>query len=267
MDLEVVFLLIAVIIVLLFAWYIQVYILPGLIQINHKPTGLFKARIIDDDDENPKKKWEADSKLIKEAEKIAKQAVEAKVLLPIEHKSLGEEGLNLTLKLLGADMSKEEESNLALADAVIDAIVYLLTLNVDLKEQHEGFQKIEKFNKQLHSSNLLSKVKIEEEVLKEKLEKIKVLDEKKEVITKFKIVSEHIKMIDQIFSDTGLLENYMDENAMMLHSRFLEIRALSRELFNFAYKLNPEILEEGTNEELEALMTKNPEYFKIKTEE
>ena len=113
MDLEVVFLLIAVIIVLLFAWYIQVYILPGLIQINHKPTGLFKARIIDDDDENPKKKWEADSKLIKEAEKIAKQAVEAKVLLPIEHKSLGEEGLNLTLKLLGADMSKEEESNLA----------------------------------------------------------------------------------------------------------------------------------------------------------
>ena len=50
MDYEIAFLLVAVLIVLIFAWYIQVHILPSLAPVrSKKSTGLFRARVIDDD--------------------------------------------------------------------------------------------------------------------------------------------------------------------------------------------------------------------------
>ena len=170
----------------------------------------------------------------------------------------------MTLKLLGADMSKEEENSLVYSETILDLLLYLLELNVSLKEKYDEFQKIGKFNQKLHSSNLLSKLKIEEELLQEKLTKLKDLDTKKEVITKFKIISEHIKMIDQIFSDTGILESYLDENSMMINSRFLEVRSLARELYAYLNDLDSDLVEE--NEEFQAFVKKNPAYFKIKAE-
>ncbi|NQY79262.1 MAG: hypothetical protein HRT47_03005 [Candidatus Caenarcaniphilales bacterium] len=260
MDYEIAFLLA---LVLMFAWYIQVHILPSLApKIKKKSSGIFKARIINDE-EDSKNKWATDAEIAKEAAKLGKEALDAQVLNSSD-KGIDKEGLDLTLKLLGAEMSQEEEDGLAFSEAIVDLLIYLLDLNVSLKDKYDDFQKIGKFNQKLHSSNLLSRLKIEEEVLQEKLDKLKLLDTKKEVFTKFKIISEHIKMIDQIFSDTGILESYMEENAMMLHSRFLEVRALSRELFAFLNKLNPEMAEE--HEELIAFMQKYPEYFKIKTE-
>lgn len=241
MDYETAFLLLAVLIVLILACYIQANILATLAPKVKKKSGL-KARLVSGS---------------------GKESLAAE-LLNLNDTSLDKKNLDSTSKLLAANMSKEDYAGLDFFKVIVDLLLYLLDLNVNLKEKFDSFIKIGEFNKKLHSSNLLSRLEIKEEFLQEKLDKLKILDTKKEVINKIKIIYEHVKMIDQIFSDAGILENYIKENMLMLNSRFLEIRALARELFSFLNKLNPEMLEE--HEELDAFMKKHQEYFKIKTE-
>jgi hypothetical protein len=72
---------------------------------------------------------------------------------------------------------------------------------------------------------------------------------------------EHVKYIDFIFQESGLVRDYVIDKSDLMDMRFAELRSLANLLFLKSLKLNPQIV---NDEAMKVFMKKYPAYFKIK---
>lgn len=164
-----------------------------------------------------------------------------------------------------ADLLEVDEDSLAekkLANASVVALLHILKNIVALETQHKKLVETGSFDKKLHSSNLISRIKVDYALILDDLAQIPAsLEGAKDLLKSFQIMVEHLKYIDSAFQQSGLVRDYVLNKAELMEMRFYELKSLTNLLFLKALKLNPNIV---NDEELNLFMTKHPAYFKIK---
>jgi hypothetical protein len=141
------------------------------------------------------------------------------------------------------------------------ALLHILKNIVILEAQHKKLVDTGIFDKKLHSSNLISRVKIDYELINNDLRDIMNLEAGMNLAKDFQIMVEHVKYIDFTFQESGLVRDYVIDKSDLMDMRFLELRSLANLLFLKSLKLNPQIV---NDEGMKVFMKKYPAYFKIK---
>jgi hypothetical protein len=141
------------------------------------------------------------------------------------------------------------------------ALLHILKNIVALEVQHKKLVDTGIFDKKLHSSNLISRVKIDYELINNDLRDIMNQEAGMNLAKDFQIMIEHVKYIDFIFQESGLVRDYVIDKSDLMDMRFAELRSLANLLFLKSLKLNPQIV---NDEAMKVFMKKYPAYFKIK---
>ena len=141
------------------------------------------------------------------------------------------------------------------------ALLHILKNIVALEVQHKKLVDTGIFDKKLHSSNLISRVKIDYELINNDLRDIMNQEAGMNLAKDFQIMVEHVKYIDFTFQESGLVKDYVIDKSDLMDMRFTELRSLANLLFLKSLKLNPQIV---NDEAMKVFMKKYPAYFKIK---
>ena len=141
------------------------------------------------------------------------------------------------------------------------ALLHILKNIVALEVQHKKLVDTGIFDKKLHSSNLISRVKIDYELINNDLRDIVNQEGGASLAKDFQIMIEHVKYIDFTFQESGLVRDYVIDKSDLMDMRFAELRSLANLLFLKSLKLNPQIV---NDEAMKVFMKKYPAYFKIK---
>ncbi|MBU6196471.1 MAG: hypothetical protein KGO93_02760 [Cyanobacteria bacterium REEB446] len=141
------------------------------------------------------------------------------------------------------------------------ALLHILKNIVILEAQHKKLVDTGIFDKKLHSSNLISRVKIDYELINNDLRDIMNQEAGMNLAKDFQIMVEHVKYIDFTFQESGLVRDYVIDKSDLMDMRFTELRSLANLLFLKSLKLNPQIV---NDEAMKVFMKKYPAYFKIK---
>lgn len=141
------------------------------------------------------------------------------------------------------------------------ALLHILKNIVALEVQHKKLVDTGIFDKKLHSSNLISRVKIDYELINNDLRDIVNQEGGASLAKDFQIMIEHVKYIDFTFQESGLVRDYVIDKSDLMDMRFAELRSLANLLFLKSLKLNPQIV---NGEAMKVFMKKYPAYFKIK---
>lgn len=178
----------------------------------------------------------------------------------------GEEGLDEAVDLLSKDFKNlpvNESSSLErdLGSTLSFALLHILKNIVALEVQHKKLVDTGIFDKKLHSSNLISRVKIDYELINNDLRDIVNQEGGASLAKDFQIMIEHVKYIDFTFQESGLVRDYVIDKSDLMDMRFAELRSLANLLFLKSLKLNPQIV---NDEAMKVFMKKYPAYFKIK---
>ena len=228
-DLQLIFILCAIVLVLVFARYLQIFF--------EELTKEKKIKIL-------KQK----SKKNKNASAKDEERSEASVDLSLndfENSSVNE--------------SSVEERNLGSILSL--ALLHILNNIVALEVQHKKLVDTGIFDKKLHSSNLISRVKIDYELINNDLREITHQEAGMNLAKDFRIMVEHVRYIDFTFQESGLVRDYVIDKSDLMNMRFIELRSLANLLFLKSLKLNPQII---NDEAIKVFMKKYPAYFKIK---
>jgi hypothetical protein len=172
---------------------------------------------------------------------------------------------------LAADLSLQNSEKASLGESSISernlgstlslALLHILRNIAILEAQHKKLVDTGIFDRKLHSFNLISRVKIDYELINNDLRDIISLESGRNLAKDFQIMLEHVKHIDLTFQESGLVRDYVIDKSDLMNMRFLELRSLANLLFLKSLKLNPQIV---NNEEMNVFMKKYPAYFKIK---
>jgi hypothetical protein len=178
----------------------------------------------------------------------------------------GEEKLDEAADLSSKDfknLSVNESSSLErdLGSTLSFALLHILKNIVALEVQHKKLVDTGIFDKKLHSSNLISRVKIDYELINNDLRDIVNQEGGASLAKDFQIMIEHVKYIDFTFQESGLVRDYVIDKSDLMDMRFAELRSLANLLFLKSLKLNPQIV---NDEAMKVFMKKYPAYFKIK---
>jgi hypothetical protein len=178
----------------------------------------------------------------------------------------GEEKLEEAADLSSKDfknLSVNESSSLErdLGSTLSFALLHILKNIVALEVQHKKLVDTGIFDKKLHSSNLISRVKIDYELINNDLRDIVNQEGGASLAKDFQIMIEHVKYIDFTFQESGLVRDYVIDKSDLMDMRFAELRSLANLLFLKSLKLNPQIV---NDEAMKVFMKKYPAYFKIK---
>jgi hypothetical protein len=227
-DLQLIFILCAVVLVLVLARYLQIFF-----------EELTKEKKI---------------KILKQKSKKDKKT------------SINEEGAeavtDLSFKGSENPLSNEFSSlDKNLGSTLSFALLHILKNIVALEVQHKKLVDTGIFDKKLHSSNLISRVKIDYELINNDLRDIMNQEAGMNLAKDFQIMIEHVKYIDFIFQESGLVRDYVIDKSDLMDMRFAELRSLANLLFLKSLKLNPQIV---NDEAMKVFMKKYPAYFKIK---
>jgi hypothetical protein len=227
-DLQLIFILCAVVLVLVLARYLQMFF--------EELTKEKKIKILKQKSKNDKKT------------SINQQGAEAVTDLSFKgsENPLSNEFSNLD-KNLGSTLSF--------------ALLHILKNIVILEDQHKKLVDTGIFDKKLHSSNLISRVKIDYELINNDLRDIINQEGGASLAKDFQIMIEHVRYIDFTFQESGLVRDYVIDKSDLMDMRFLELRSLANLLFLKSLKLNPQIV---NDEAMKVFMKKYPAYFKIK---
>ena len=170
-----------------------------------------------------------------------------------------------------ADLSSKDFKNLSvnessslerdLGSTLSFALLHILKNIVALEAQHKKLVDTGIFDKKLHSSNLISRVKIDYELINNDLRDIMNQEAGMNLAKDFQIMVEHVKYIDFTFQESGLVRDYVIDKSDLMDMRFTELRSLANLLFLKSLKLNPQIV---NDEAMKVFMKKYPAYFKIK---
>jgi len=161
-----------------------------------------------------------------------------------------------------AEEDEEKQLERDLANSSVLALLHILKNIVALEAQHKKLLETGTFDKKLHSSNLISRIKIDYDLITDDLSRIpSSLEGAKDLLKSFQIMLEHLKYIDSTFQQSGLVRDYVINKSELMEMRFYELKSLANLLFLKALKLNPCLVDD---EELKLFMTKHPAYFKIK---
>jgi hypothetical protein len=228
-DLQLIFILCAVVVVLILARYLQMFF--------EELTKEKKTKIL-------KRKLKKDKSVPKN----------------------GEQGLENSADLslaAGENSSPSEPSSLEkdIGSTLSFALLHILKNIVALEVQHKKLVDTGIFDKKLHSSNLISRVKIDYELINNDLRDITNQEAGMNLAKDFQIMVEHVKYIDFTFQESGLVRDYVIDKSDLMDMRFAELRSLANLLFLKSLKLNPQIV---NDEAMKVFMKKYPAYFKIK---
>jgi len=228
-DLQLIFILCAVVLVLVLARYLQMFF--------EQLTKEKRIKIL-------KQKSKKDKKTL-----INEEGVEALT--------------DLSFKGSENSFSSESSSSLDknLGSALSFALLHILKNIVALEVQHKKLVDTGIFDKKLHSSNLISRVKIDYELINNDLRDIMNQEAGMNLAKDFQIMVEHVKYIDFTFQESGLVRDYVVDKSDLMDMRFAELRSLANLLFLKSLKLNPQIV---NDEAMKVFMKKYPAYFKIK---
>ncbi len=170
-----------------------------------------------------------------------------------------------------ADLSSKDFKNLSvnessslerdLGSTLSFALLHILKNIVALEAQHKKLVDTGIFDKKLHSSNLISRVKIDYELINNDLRDIMNQEAGMNLAKYFQILVEHVKYIDFTVQESGLVRDYVIDKSDLMDMRFTELRSLANLLFLKSLKLNPQIV---NDEAMKVFMKKYPAYFKIK---
>jgi hypothetical protein len=228
-DLQLIFILCAVVVVLVLARYLQMFF--------EELTKEKKIKIL-------KQKLKKDKSVSKNGEDKLDEAADLSSKdfknLPINESSSVERDLGSTLSF---------------------ALLHILKNIVALEVQHKKLVDTGIFDKKLHSSNLISRVKIDYELINNDLRDIMNQEAGMNLAKDFQIMVEHVKYIDFTFQESGLVKDYVIDKSDLMDMRFTELRSLANLLFLKSLKLNPQIV---NDEAMKVFMKKYPAYFKIK---
>ena len=227
-DLQLIFILCAVVSVLVLARYLQMFF--------EELTKEKKVKIL-------KQKSEKDKKT-----SINEQGVEAATDLSFK-------GSEDSFKNGYSSLERDIGSTLSLA------LLHILKNIVALEVQHKKLVDNGIFDRKLHSSNLISRVKIDYELINNDLRDIMNQEAGMNLAKDFQIMVEHVKYIDFTFQESGLVRDYVIDKSDLMDMRFTELRSLANLLFLKSLKLNPQIV---NDEAMKVFMKKYPAYFKIK---
>ncbi|MFZ4084400.1 MAG: hypothetical protein ACOYK1_02510 [Vampirovibrionia bacterium] len=227
-DLQLIFILCAVVLVLVFARYLQMFF--------EELTKEKKIKIL-------KQKSKKDKKT-----SINEQGAEA--LTDLSSKGSENSFLNES-----SSLDKNLGSTLSFA------LLHILKNIVALEVQHKKLVDTGIFDKKLHSSNLIGRVKIDYELINNDLRDIMNQEAGMNLAKDFQIMIEHVKYIDFTFQESGLVRDYVIDKSDLMGMRFAELRSLANLLFLKSLKLNPQIV---NDEAMKVFMKKYPAYFKIK---
>jgi hypothetical protein len=227
-DLQLIFILCAVVLVLVLARYLQMFF--------EELTKEKKIKIL-------KQKSKKDKKT-----SINEQGAEAVT--------------DLSFKGSENPLSNEfSNSDKNLGSTLSFALLHILKNIVILEAQHKKLVDTGIFDKKLHSSNLISRVKIDYELINNDLRDIINQEAGMNLAKDFQIMVEHVKYIDFTFQESGLVRDYVIDKSDLMDMRFAELRSLANLLFLKSLKLNPQIV---NDEAMKVFMKKYPAYFKIK---
>lgn len=178
-----------------------------------------------------------------------------------EKKTLDEAAdlLSKDFKNLSVNESFNQERDLG--STLSFALLHILKNIVALEAQHKKLVDTGIFDKKLHSSNLISRVKIDYELINNDLRDIMNQEAGMNLAKDFQIMIEHVKYIDFTFQESGLVRDYVIDKSDLMDMRFTELRSLANLLFLKSLKLNPQIV---NDEAMKVFMKKYPAYFKIK---
>lgn len=183
---------------------------------------------------------------------------------------------NLSLKPGTGALSEQADPNLELGEGekqefsaseknlgkvLSTALMHIMGNIVALEAQHKKLLATGTFDRKLHSSNLINRVKIDYELINNDLQSIIHQDGAKDLAKSFQIMIEHVKHIDSTFQESGLVRDYVLEKSAFLDARFTELQSLANLLFLKSLRLNPQI---SNDEDMKNFMKKYPDYFKIK---
>jgi hypothetical protein len=227
-DLQLIFILCAVVLVLVLARYLQMFF--------EELTKEKKIKILKQKSKNDKKT------------------------------STNEEGAETVtdLSFKGSENPLSNESSSLdknLGSTLSFALLHILKNIVALEAQHKKLVNTGIFDKKLHSSNLISRVKIDYELINNDLRDIMNQEAGMNLAKDFQIMVEHVKYIDFTFQESGLVRDYVIDKSDLMDMRFAELRSLANLLFLKSLKLNPQIV---NDEAIKVFMKKYPAYFKIK---
>jgi predicted DNA-binding ArsR family transcriptional regulator len=228
-DLQLIFILCAVIVVLVLARYLQMFF--------EELTKEKKIKIL-------KQKSKKDKK------KIMNNEQGAETVTDTSFKAFENSFLN--------ESSSLDEN---LGSTLSFALLHILKNIVALEAQHKKLVDTGIFDKKLHSSNLISRVKIDYELINNDLRDIINQEAGASLAKDFQIMIEHVKYIDFTFQESGLVRDYVIDKSDLMDMRFVELRSLANLLFLKSLKLNSQII---NHEEIKVFMKKYPAYFKIK---
>lgn len=227
-DLQLIFILCAVVLVLVLARYLQMFF--------EELTKEKKIKILKQKSKNDKKT------------SINEQGAEALT--------------DLSFKDSENPLSNEfSNSDKNLGSTLSFALLHILKNIVILEAQHKKLVDTGIFDKKLHSSNLISRVKIDYELINNDLRDIVNQEAGASLAKDFQVMIEHVKYIDFTFQESGLVRDYVIDKSDLMDMRFTELRSLANLLFLKSLKLNPQIV---NNDEIKVFMKKYPAYFKIK---
>lgn len=227
-DLQLIFILCAVVLVLVLARYLQMFF--------EELTKEKKIKIL-------KQKSKKDKKT-----SINEQGAEALT-------DLSSKGSENSFSNESSSLERDLGSTLSFA------LLHILTNIVILEAQHKKLVDTGIFDKKLHSSNLISRVKIDYELINNDLRDIMNQEAGMNLAKDFQIMVEHVKYIDFTFQESGLVRDYVIDKSDLMDMRFTELRSLANLLFLKSLKLNPQIV---NDEAMKVFMKKYPAYFKIK---
>jgi len=167
---------------------------------------------------------------------------------------------------LDYDSGGGEKQELSAADKTLGkvlsaALIHIMGNIVALEAQHKKLLATGTFDRKLHSSNLINRVKIDYELINNDLQSITYQDGAKDLAKSFQIMVEHVKHIDSTFQESGLVRDYVLEKSAFLDARFIELQSLANLLFLKSLRLNPQI---ANDEDMKNFMKKYPDYFRIK---
>ena len=227
-DLQLIFILCAVVLVLVLARYLQMFF--------EELTKEKKIKIL-------KQKSKKDKKT-----SINEQGAEALT-------DLSSKGSENSFSNESSSLERDLGSTLSFA------LLHILKNIVALEAQHKKLVDTGIFDKKLHSSNLISRVKIDYELINNDLRDIMNQEAGMNLAKDFQIMVEHVKYIDFTFQESGLVRDYVIDKSDLMDTRFAELRSLANLLFLKSLKLNPQIV---NDEAMKVFMKKYPAYFKIK---
>lgn len=228
-DLQLIFILCAVVLVLVLARYLQMFF--------EELTKEKKIKILKQKSEKDKKTSTNNEQNTETVKDLSVKASENSFL---NESSTLDEDLGSTLSF---------------------AVLHILKNIVALEAQHKKLVDTGIFDKKLHSSNLISRVKIDYELISNDLRDIVSQEGGASLAKDFQIMIEHVKYIDFTFQESGLVRDYVIDKSDLMDMRFVELRSLANLLFLKSLKLNPQIV---NNNEMKVFMKKYPAYFKIK---